>query len=206
MYETDWLLFIAQLPATPSSLRVSVWRKLRGAGAASLQNGVWILPRDPDNTRFMERLLGYVRQNEASGQVFTVQGLNQTVHEDILARFVADRDQEYAEFLEQCQAFLAELDKETGEQKFTFAELEENEHNLQRLRKWLAKIQKRDFLQAGKSQQALAAFQECRQRLQVYTRQVYQREGIEMAQGADFLSQETELPGQETGDEGEDQA
>jgi DNA-binding transcriptional regulator PaaX len=206
MYETDWLLFIAQLPATPSSLRVRVWRKLRGAGATSLQNGVWILPRTEENTRFMERLLGTVRQNEASAQVFTVQGLNQAVQENILARFQADRDQEYAEYLEQSQAFLDELDKETGEQKFTFAELEENEHNLQRLRKWLAKIQKRDFLQAGKSQQARAAFQECRQRLQIYTRQVYQREGIDMAQGAEVTSEEHGLPEEETGDEHEDQA
>lgn len=197
MPEFEWFLFLAQLPATPSSLRVNVWRRLREAGSTSLQNGVWILPRNTENTIFMERLLAYVKQNEANGQIFLVQGINQSIHEDITARFKAERDQEYAEFLEQCEEFIAELEKESLHQKFTFAELEENEQNLQRLRKWLAKIQKRDFFKTEKSQEAMTAFQNCHQRLQGYTRQVYAREGIETPSDADLLSEDEGLPGQE---------
>lgn len=178
MPETEWLLFIAQLPATPSSLRVYVWRRLRNAGAASLQNGVWILPKNEANAHFLERLLGSVRQKQASGQIFHVQELSPATREDILARFEADRSQEYEEFLEQCSAFSAEIEKETQAGKFSFAELEESEQNLQRLRRWLAKIQKRDFFNAQKSQPALAALQNGRRRLREYTRRVYAQEGI----------------------------
>ena len=32
-----WLLFLSQLPANPSRLRVAVWRKLRAEGALGLQ-------------------------------------------------------------------------------------------------------------------------------------------------------------------------
>ena len=195
MSEIEWLLFIAQLPATPSSLRVNVWRRLRNGGATSLQNGVWILPRNDENTMFVERLLGYIKQNEASGQVFLVQELNQAVHEDILARFNADRDQEYEEFLEQCQSFISEIGKETAANKFTFAELEENEQNLQRLRKWIAKIQKRDFSSTTMSQNALTALNSCHQKLHDYTRQVYKQEGIDFLPGGDFLSDDS-LPSQ----------
>ena len=180
MTDMEWLLFLAQLPATPSSLRVYVWRKLRSAGAASLQNGVWVLPHDPEKAIFLERLQAYVKQNEASSQVFLVHGINQTTQEDILSRFESDRDQEYDEFLEQCEAFLYELDKETLDDKFTFAELEENEQNLQRLKKWIEKIKKRDFFGAQKSQAAARKLQTCRQRLETYTREVYAREGIEI--------------------------
>ncbi len=75
MSEFEWLLFLSQLPAIPSSLRVNVWRRLRDAGATSLQNGVWILPRNTENKIFMQRLLAYVKQNDASGQIFLVKGL-----------------------------------------------------------------------------------------------------------------------------------
>jgi vacuolar-type H+-ATPase subunit I/STV1 len=193
----EWLLFLAQLPATPSSLRVTAWRRLRDVGSTSLQNGVWILPRNPENTIFMERLLSTIKQKGASGQIFVVQGLDQAIHEDIIARFKADREQEYDEFLEQCSAFLGELEKETRHQKFTFAELEENEQNIQRLRKWIAKIQKRDFFKADKSQEALIAYKNCRQRLQNYTRQVYAQEGIDTSLNEELLSEEAGLAGQE---------
>lgn len=196
MAEQEWLLFLAQLPATPSSLRVNVWRRLREAGSTSLQNGVWILPRNAENTIFMERLLAYVRHNGASGQIFLVQGLNQAIDEDILARFRADRDQEYDEFLEQCEAFIAELEKESLHLKFTFAELEENEQNLQRLRKWMAKIQKRDFFKTEKSHEAISAFQNCRQRIEGYARQVYAQEGIDTTPGTDLFSEGAGGPGE----------
>ncbi len=39
-----WLLFCPQLPATPSSPRVMVWRRMRSAGSVGLDNGLWILP------------------------------------------------------------------------------------------------------------------------------------------------------------------
>ena len=186
MAEIEWLLFLAQLPATPSSLRVNVWRRLRDAGSTSLQNGVWILPRDAENTIFLERLLAYIKQNEASGQILLVQGLNQMIQDDLIARFEGERSQEYAEFLEQCEAFITEIDKETNRQKFTFAELEENEQNFRRLRKWIEKIQKRDFFKSKNSQAAVNAFQTCHQKLQDYTRQVYTQEGIGSPPSVDF--------------------
>lgn len=197
----EWLLFVTQLPATPSSLRVTVWRRLRNVGAASLQNGVWILPLNKETSHFMERLLGLVKQNGASGQLLVVQEFNPAVREDILTRFEADRDQEYDEFLEQCAGFIAELDKETRRKKLTFAELEENEQSLQRLRKWIAKIQKRDFFKTKKSARAVAALQNCRQRLLTYTRQVYLQEGIEMPAGADLLWEADSTSDQAVADE-----
>ena len=197
MIEFEWLLFLAQLPATPSSLRVNAWRRLREAGSTSLQNGVWILPRSPENMLFMERLLAMIKQSGAGGQIFVVQGLDQSVYEDIIARFKSDRGQEYAEFLEQCEAFLSELEKESQHQKFTFAELEENEQNLQRLRKWITRIQKRDFFKTEKSHEAVTAFHNCRQKLHDYTRRVYAQEGIAAPPDVEIHSEDDGLADQE---------
>jgi len=159
-----------------------------------LQNGVWVLPRNPDNTIFMERLLAFVKENEASGQIFRVQGLSQAIDDDLAARFVAERAQEYDEFLEQCAALTAEINKEARKGKFTFAELEENEQNFQRLQKWLAKIQKRDAFKSEPSQAAVTAFENCRQALQNYTRQVYTQEGIDSPPGTGSLADDSTSP------------
>jgi hypothetical protein len=178
--EIEWLLFTAQLPAKPSSLRVGVWRKLNDSGAVNLQSGIWILPFNEENRIFLERLLAHIKHKEATGQIFFVQGLNQEIQADILGRFKTNRNREYDELLEQCEKFLTEIDKESNLQKFTFAELEENEQNLQRLRKWFAKIQKRDFFKTGKSEEANTIVQICRKTLQTYTHQVLTKEGIDM--------------------------
>jgi hypothetical protein len=64
----------------------------------------------------------------------------------IIERFNAAREQKYAEFIERCEQFLGELEKESHAQKFTFAELEENEEDLNKLVHWLRKIHSHDFL------------------------------------------------------------
>lgn len=201
MAETEWLLFLAQLPATPSSLRVNVWRRLREAGSTTLQNGVWVLPRTKETTARFEQLLSYVRQHGATGQVFVVQELDTAIHEDLVARFRADREQEYVEFLHQCDAFIAELETETRSQMYSFAELEEGEQDIQRLRKWIAKIQKRDFFRTPRSDEAAAAFQACHRSLMAYTRQVYAIEGVHVTPGAAALADDTSLPEQDAQDD-----
>lgn len=172
----NWLLFLSQLPATPSSLRVNVWRKLRAVGALGLQNGVWLLPNRPDQVRFLEELLGTIQNQDASGQIFTVAPIDDTYEQEILSRFRAERAEEYEEFLERCQEFLAEIEKETAKQKFTFAELEENEQDMQRLTGWLEKIQKRDFTGGQMAQQAVETCEKCRTAFDAFSAEVYRRQ------------------------------
>jgi hypothetical protein len=172
----NWLLFLSQLPSTPSSLRVNVWRKLRAAGALGLQNGVWVLPSTPEQVKFLEDLLLWIQHQGASGQIFTVAPLNDAIEQDMLARFHLDRAEEYAEFQERSQDFLAEIEKETGKQKYTFAELEENEQDLQRLASWLERIQKRDFIGGEQAQQAAEIHQECLQAFDTFSAEVYRRQ------------------------------
>ncbi len=172
----DWLLFLSQLPTHPSSLRVNVWRKLRAAGALGLQNGVWVLPHHPEQVQFLEELLDTIQSQGASGQIFTVSALTEAIEQDILARFCADREEEYVEFLERRLEFLAEIEKESKKQKYTFAELEENEQDLQRLSNWLEKIQKRDFVGGEKAQEASKALEECCTAFEVFSTEVYNRQ------------------------------
>ena len=99
MHLTEWLLFLSQVPATPSSIRVNIWRKLRAAGALGLQNGVWVLPAGEEQRQFLESLLAALIRQGASGQILLTSSLNERVEADILARFRSDRDEEYHEHL-----------------------------------------------------------------------------------------------------------
>lgn len=182
----NWLLFLSQLPTHPSSLRVNVWRKLRAVGALGLQNGAWLLPDQAEQTKFLEELLGTIQQQGASGQIFKVAPLNDAVEQDILARFAAERQEEYVEFLETCQDFLAEMKKETQKQKFTFAELEENEPDLQRLENWLVKIQKRDFTAGEAARRSTETLEKCRAAFEAFSAEIYRRQAAEPNQNLDL--------------------
>ncbi len=180
----DWFLFLSQLPSYPSSLRVNVWRKLRAEGALGLQNGVWVLPKAPDQLHFLEDLLDMIQKQEASGQIFTVAPLHEEIEQDILARFKAEREEEYTEFLERSQEFLTEIEKESAKQKYTFAELEENEQDLQRLLNWLKKIQKRDFAGGEKAREASDALKTCQNAFEAFASEVYNRQANEPSREA----------------------
>ena len=134
-----WLVFIPQLPSSPSSLRVLVWRRMRAAGAAALQQGVWVLPQTPEHEQFLRDVLLEAQQQGGSGILLVATPLDADQAVEVVERFRADRDQEYHEFGVRCRDFLAEIAKETTAHNFTFAALEENEHDLQKLHTWLGR-------------------------------------------------------------------
>lgn len=174
----EWLLFLPQVPAAPSSLRVQVWRRTRAAGAIGLQGGVIALPRATEHEQFLRTLLTDLERQGGSGTIFIAAPLDAAYSEALITRFRDERDQEYAEFSERAREFLGELAKETRSAKFTFAELEENEHDLRRLEGWLQKIQARDYFQGKRAPEAFDALTACREALDGFTRAVYAREGL----------------------------
>lgn len=87
--------------------------------------------------------------------------------------FTAERQEEWAEFLADCDKFDAEIDKEITNGKFTLAELEEEEQSLERLRRWYREVKARDVFTAAKAADAEAQLKHCTQRLEDYTERVF---------------------------------
>jgi hypothetical protein len=58
----------------------------------------------------------------------------------VIAVFQLQRDGDYDEIVEQCERLAYELDRETEKEKFTYAEIEENETELARIHKWMERI------------------------------------------------------------------
>ncbi|MGW8143953.1 MAG: Chromate resistance protein ChrB [Anaerolineales bacterium] len=175
----NWLLFLPQLPASPSTLRVMVWRRMRTAGALGLQNGVWLLPHMPDKRQFAEELLTYLQDHGAKSYIFEVSIPDQSVEDGILEQFRMDRDEEYIEFCERCEALLAEIERETKQEKFTFAELEETEEDLEKLKNWLQKISARDFFGGKMREESLNKLELCQTAHQNFVGRVYVAQGVD---------------------------
>lgn len=173
-----WLVFIPQLPSSPSSLRVLVWRRMRAAGAAALQQGVWVLPQTPEHEQFLREVLHEAQEQGGSGILMVATPLDADQAAEVVARFRADRDQEYREFGVQCRDFLTEIAKETAAGNLTFAALEENEHDLQKLQTWLEKIRARDFFSALQAHAAADALAACESALRGFAEAIYAREGL----------------------------
>lgn len=169
-----WLLFLPQVSAASSRLRVQIWRHLRAAGAISLQNGVWVLPETEANAQFLREEMADIVGQGGAALIFEAI----PVEVDLPERFRLERDREYVEVIERCQALLDELAHETARGKFTFAELEENEQGLQRLKSWLAKVWARDFFGGYQAGEAGLMLTRCEDALHAFAQNVYAKEGV----------------------------
>ena len=90
---------------------------------------------------------------------------------------------EYDEFAERCTALLDEIGKETRAGKFTFAEMEENEQDLEKLARWRAKIEARDFFPDERRQQSAAMMARCRSAMEAFSQAVYATEEVQEIAG-----------------------
>lgn len=174
MTSITWLLLTYKVPPEPAKKRIALWRKLKGMGAVYLQNGVCLLPKTDDHTRRLKIIENEIGEMSGDSVLLETVALDGAQAEKVVARFKADRDEEYAEFLDKCKDFEAEIAKETAANKFTYAELEENDVDLRKLQSWLEKIRKLDFYGANLATNARERLQACESLLDVYAKRVFE--------------------------------
>jgi CRISPR/Cas system-associated endoribonuclease Cas2 len=174
MENQNWLLLIYKVPAEPAKKRIALWRKLKAMGAVYLQNGVCLLPKSDDHTRRLKIIENEIHEMSGESVLLETVALDKAQEEKVVARFKADRDEEYAEFLGKCKDFEAEIAKETANKHFTYAELEENDVDLKKLQTWLEKIRKLDFYGADRATEAQKRLQKCEALLEAYAQRVYE--------------------------------
>ena len=93
---------------------------------------------------------------------------------NIIERFNAARDEEYGELLEQCEEFFKEIDKEIARKNFSFAEIEENEEELNKLKLWYEKIAARDTFGAPSNEKSKIMLSKCVEALEKFCDMVYE--------------------------------
>lgn len=170
---TPWLLLIYRIPPEPAKTRVAVWRRLKGMGAVYVQSGVCLLPRTDDHVRRLKMLENEIGGAGGEAVILETLALDRSQEDKVVARFRADRDEAYREFLDKCDDFEREVAKEQAARHFTYAELEENDVDLKKLQGWLEKIVRLDFYGAPLRVEAEARLRACEALLDAYAQQVF---------------------------------
>ncbi|MDT7626926.1 MAG: hypothetical protein QOI50_1625 [Pseudonocardiales bacterium] len=166
-----WLVLIYRIPSEPTRLRATVWRRLKGLGAIYLQNSAAALPASPAAERALRLLRREILDMSGTASLLACAVL--AGENEIRAAFRAARDDEYEEIVDKCQDFVASIRKEFREEHFTYAELEENDEDLIKLRNWFAKITDRDVFGSPGRQPCLEALAVCDRELEAYAAWVY---------------------------------
>ncbi|SIR34248.1 hypothetical protein SAMN05880590_11857 [Rhizobium sp. RU35A] len=114
-----------------------------------------------------------VSEMEGESVILETVALDRFQEEKVIARFKADRDEAYREFIDKCGDFDAEIAKERAADHFTYAELEENDVDLKKLQGWFEKIRKLDFYGATLGAEAEERLHACEALLDAYAQQVF---------------------------------
>lgn len=169
-----WLFFSYSLPAEPSKARVYVWRQLKKLGAVNYQT-VWVLPYSHESVTELKKLIETIQGYRGEGMLIEGKALDKIQEERIHQAFADSRNEEYQEVIVKCEDFLKEIQLETERKNFIFAEVEENEEELEKLKHWLKKIEKRDFVKAPLRKTAIEKIRECEKKFDDFARKVYEK-------------------------------
>ena len=108
-----------------------------------------------------------------SRHLLTLVLAQQSGADQIEERFNSARNEEYGELLEQCENFFKEIDKEIARENFTFAEIEENEEELDKLKQWYMIIENRDTFGASLKEKSRTALFKCAEVFEKFCNMVY---------------------------------
>ncbi len=169
-----WFLLTYKVPPEPSRRRVALWRRLKGMGAVYLQNGVCLLPKTGEHFGQLKMAEAEISEMGGESVMLETVAFDQAQEAKVLARFKADRDDEYREFIGKCEGFEAEIAKEIRIQKFTYAELEEEAADFKKLVNWFEKIRRLDFYGAALADAASARLKGCEALMDDYARRVFE--------------------------------
>jgi hypothetical protein len=141
-----WLLLTYRLPAGESRERVAVWREVRRSGGLHLQQSVVAFPDVEPFQRAVERFCARVA--ELGGKTLVLRGepLADPDRERLEQAWRDARAAEYGELISECEKYLVEIEHEFEIEKFTLAELDEEEEELEKLQRWRERIRARDVL------------------------------------------------------------
>ena len=108
---STWLMLVVSLPGRSQTPRMRLWRALKGAGAAMLRDGVYVLPEsDGARTLFKAQV---DEANQAGGSAHVVPFTSTDPKQEAELRSAFDRTRAYTQGLERLEVLRRELRKLT---------------------------------------------------------------------------------------------
>lgn len=108
--EFRWLLLFHQIPPKPAYLRVKAWRRLQAIGAVALKNTIYALPTSAETLEDLQWLRREIVESGGEASIVEARLLDGITDGDAKALFLAARDADYAELVEEARSL--DLDAE----------------------------------------------------------------------------------------------
>jgi hypothetical protein len=135
-----WLLFVHQLPARPTSLRVRTWRRLQQLGAIAVKQAVYVLPDSPNAREDFEWLKTEIAGSGGQAAVFAADMVDTWSNDALVEEFRRSREEAYGELAREADQVLRRLT--AGRRK---SKRVPSRRALQQLRERVAAIERIDF-------------------------------------------------------------
>jgi hypothetical protein len=177
--EIGWTVLILRLPSDPSRHRVAVWRELRRVGAIQLGQGSWSLPAAPRFAAVVDKIVELVVEHQGEVLCLVATPTDGATGVRIRGLYDTARRDEWMEFESECGKCLAELEREIAKEKFTLAELDEEEQNVDRLRRWHRELRSRDLFDSVPVDETSRQLDDCSAKLDQFTALVYAAVGLD---------------------------
>src|SRR5262245_40934775 len=136
------LLLIVSLPPNPSSLRVRVWRRLRGLGAVALKRTVYLLPDTPDHYEHFQWLSQEIQRDGGEATFLRVNQIENLPAADVIRVFHEARNPDYRTLGARYRAVLRALDRKSAASNARI------DRDLAQLQKDFARVRELDFFDA----------------------------------------------------------
>lgn len=104
-----WLLFVHQLPASPSNLRVRTWRRLQQLGAVPVKQAVYALPDTPPAREDFEWLKTEVTSAGGDASVFAADHIDTFSDDALVEEFRRARQEAYGTLAREIERMLARV-------------------------------------------------------------------------------------------------
>src|SRR5438128_1380982 len=176
----SWRVLIYRVPTEPASKRVAVWRDLKRLGALYLQQCACIFPDIPGVTGEVNQVAAKIPALGGETFLLDVPKLQPEDEARIIEAFRAQRANEYAEIIEECETkFVKEIEFEHFRQNYTFEEAEEIEQDLEKIRRWFERVRDRDWFKADRRDEVETWLGKCQGLLARFEEEVYRRTGAD---------------------------
>lgn len=172
----SWLMLIYRVPSDSSKARVAVWRELKRLGCFYVQQAVCVLPERDDLRASLARVRERIEEFGGSSIFLTLRDVEADAGDAFVNGFRSQSAKEYAEIIEECDTkFVKEIEFERFRANYTFEEAEEIRQDLEKLRRWLEKVEARDWMLADGRDMARQRVADCEQLLEAFEADVYEK-------------------------------
>ena len=105
-----WLLFVHQLPTSPSNLRVRTWRRLQQVGAIPVKQAVYVLPDSAEAREDFAWLKAEIESARGQATVFTADTVDGWAEETLIEEFRRSAEEAYRALAKEIELALGRID------------------------------------------------------------------------------------------------